>query len=93
MKHFRILEVKGSNKYYIIQYLKNLVWKLSYWQNLNNKRYKKYEDALGDVKKILKKEDYESKMYGYHYIDAHKIFKTRIDEVKTTKPQKVKNKK
>ena len=76
MRHFRILEIKStSNKVYTIQYLKDIVFGLQYWKNFNTKIYNKYEDALVEIKKVLKKEDYETPTIGYHYIDAYKIFK------------------
>lgn len=82
MKHFRILEIKKNNKkFYIIQYLKDIIFRLNYWKKLNDKTYFKYEDALGDIKKILKKEDYDNSNFGYHYIDAYKIFKYKDKDV------------
>lgn len=75
MKHYRILEIKGEKKQYIIQYLNNVFFGLFNWKKLNNTIYNKYEDAFNDVKKIINHNDYETSQLGYHYIDAYKIFK------------------
>ena len=75
MKHYRILEKKGETKQYTIQYL-NSIFGLIYWNNLDNKTYTKYDEALTAVKKVIVQEDYETPTVGYHYIDAYKIFKT-----------------
>ena len=75
MNHYRILETK-NNKQYTIQYLKPLFFGLSYWKYLDNKTYRKYEDALNGVKKVITQSDYETKTIGYHYVDAYKIFKS-----------------
>jgi hypothetical protein len=80
MKHYRILEKKGKTKQYIIQYLSNLIFGLSYWKTYYDSTqpviYDKYEEALTAVKKIIVQKDYETPIVGYHYIDAYKIFKT-----------------
>lgn len=80
MKHYRILEKKGKTKHYIIQYLSNMFFGLSYWKNHCHSTlpttYVKYEDALTAVKKVILQSDYETSDLGYHYIDAYKIFKT-----------------
>ena len=76
MKHYMILETKKDKKY-TIQYLKKTFFGLSYWKNLNNNTYKKYEDALNEIKKVIKQDDYETSLFGYHYIDAYKIFKSK----------------
>jgi hypothetical protein len=75
MKHYRILEKKGEQKQYIIQYLKKLFFGLYYWKKLDKTIYYKYDDALNGVKQVLVQEDYETSEYGYHYIDAYKMFK------------------
>lgn len=78
MRHYRILEIRGKDKkQYVIQYLKKIVFGFFTWKNIDNKNYNKYEDALNDVKKIIKQEDYETSKFGYHYIDAYKIFKNK----------------
>ena len=75
MKHYRILEKKDINKEYTIQYLQKLFFGLFYWKNANNSKYYKYEEAFNEVKKIIAQVDYDNIQYGYHYIDAYKIFK------------------
>lgn len=75
MRHFRILEKKDDHKQYIIQYLKPTFFGFQVWKNLNNTLYNKYDEALTEIKKVIKQEDYETPSYGYHYIDAYKIFK------------------
>jgi hypothetical protein len=75
MKHYRILEKRVENKLYVIQYLKKFIFGLYFWKKVDNITYNKYEDALNQVKKIIKQEDYETSEYGYHYVDAYKIFK------------------
>lgn len=82
MKHFRILEIKGKNKHYTIQYLKNTFFGLQSWRKLNNVKYNKYDDALTEVKNVINQSDYETSSLGYHYIDAYKIFKQRSKENK-----------
>jgi hypothetical protein len=77
MKHYRILEYKEDTKIYIIQYSKPIFFKLYYWKNLNFTKYNKYEDALNVVKDVILQQDYESSSSIYHYIDAHKIFKSK----------------
>jgi hypothetical protein len=87
MKHYRILEKKkiletNKEKEYVIQYLKKLFFGLFYWKKLDkNLIYNRYEDAFNVVKSLIIKTDYENIEFGYHYIDAYKIFK----EPKTTK--------
>lgn len=80
MKHYRILEKKGKIKQYTIQYLSNIIFGISYWKNYYDSVqpiiYYKYEDALSTIKKVIVQEDYDAIKYGYHYIDAYKIFKT-----------------
>ena len=85
MKHYRILEKKSINgsttgniiekKQYTIQFSQNFAFGLNYWKNYDNNTYYKYDDALKEIKKIIKQEDYETSEFGYHYIDAYKIFK------------------
>ena len=77
MKHYRILEKKGDKKEYIIQYTKTLFFGLFYWKKANKTIYYKYEDAFNEVKQLLKQSDYENNKYGYHYIDAYKIFRIK----------------
>jgi len=76
MKHYRILEKKGGKKEYTIEYLKSTFFGFYSWKNIDNNLYYKYDDALTEVKKIIKQEDYENSKFGYHYIDAYKIFKS-----------------
>ena len=76
MKHYMILETKKDKKY-TIQYLKKTFFGLNYWKNLNNNKYNKYEDALNEVRKVIKQVDYETSVFGFHYIDAYKIFKSK----------------
>jgi len=76
MKHYRILEKKGEKKEYKIQYLKKLIFGLHYWKKNNNIIYYKYEDAFNEVKQLIVQIDYDNLEFGYHYIDAYKIFKT-----------------
>lgn len=98
MKHFRILEIKKKNKKtYIVQYLKPIIFNLYVWKKLNNKSYSKYDEALLDVKKYIKQDDYDNSEYGYHYIDAYKIFKYKdTQEIKSDsiklKSEVIKNK-
>ena len=84
MKHYRILEKKGENKQYIIQYLQKLFFGLYFWKKVKilnaageKITYSKYDEALNSVKSIIKQQDYETPELGYHYIDAYKIFKFR----------------
>jgi len=77
MRHFRILEIKNKNKYYMIQYQKTLIFGLSMWIKLNNDKYNKYDEALNEVKKIVEPSDYENSELVYHYVDAYKIFKNK----------------
>lgn len=94
MKHFRILEKKDINKEYTIQYLKKLFFGLFYWKNVDNTKYYKYEEAFNEVKKMIKQEDYDNLSYGYHYIDAYKIFKVKNDTTPNViEPKKVEKKK
>jgi hypothetical protein len=81
MKHYRIIEEKKNKKIYTIQYLKKFIFGLYYWVSLNKVIYYKYEEALNEVKRILKIEDYENEFLGYHYIDAYKIFKNDINKL------------
>jgi len=76
MAHYRILEKKIGTKQYIIEYLEKTFLGFYRWKNLNNISYTKYEEALTAVKKVIVQEDYETTEFGYHYIDAYKIFKT-----------------
>ena len=88
MKHFRILEIKKNNKKtYIIQYLKEFLFNFHIWKKLNNKTYARYEEALSDVKYVIKQEDYDNSKYGYHYVDAYKIFKYKEKDVKPEAPE------
>ena len=80
MKHYRILEKKDKTKQYIIQYLKKLFFGLYYWKKLDNNIYYKYDEALSEVKAVIKQDDYESDTLAYHYVDAYKIFKTKKTE-------------
>jgi len=79
MKHYRILE-KKIQKQYKIQYLKKSIIGLYYWKlhKINGKLtiYHKYNDALSEVKRIIKQKDYETPKTSYHYIDAFKLFKS-----------------
>ena len=93
MKHYRILERKVINditngigkKEYIIQYLKKFIFGLYYWKKVNGTIYYKYEEAFNEAKKLMLQSDYEDEKYGYHYIDAYKIFKgNNLKEAKTT---------
>ena len=77
MKHFRILEIKGKDKHFTIEYMVNLFLGVHLWKNFNTKKYSKYEDALTDIKKIITPSDYENENIIYHYIDAYKIFKSK----------------
>jgi len=77
MKHFRILQIKNKNKYYIIQYNVSLFIGLNYWTNYNNIKYNKYEDAINIVKENINKSDYETNSIVYHYIDAYKLYKIK----------------
>ena len=77
MKHFRILEAKGKNKYYIIQYINKSFLGLYIWKKFNHKKYSKYDDALTEIKNNISYSDYESSLYKYHYIDAYKILKSK----------------
>ena len=77
MKHYRILEKKKTQKEYTIQYLKPTFFGLQIWKNLNSKTYYKYDEALTEIKKVIKEEDYETQEFGYHYIDAYKLFKSK----------------
>jgi hypothetical protein len=89
MKHFRIIEIKSTDgKSYMIQYLKYIFFELYYWKYFSKKSYNKYEDALIDIKKVIKQEDYETSKIGYHYIDAYKIFKNKQSTIKTIKVTK-----
>lgn len=84
MKHYRILEKKSdkSAKEYIIQYLKKFIFGLYYWKKLEGSTsYAKYEEAFNFAKKFINQEDYDNSNFGYHYIDAYKIFKTQTKEV------------
>lgn len=90
MKHFRILESKDDIKQYTIQYLKHIFFGFNIWKNFNNSIYHKYDDALSEVKKVIKQEDYETPYFGYHYIDAYKIFKSKY--TKPIEPIKKSNK-
>ena len=85
MKHYRILEKKGEQKQYIIQYLKKLFFGLFYWKKLDNTIYNRYEDALNGVKQVLIQSDYETPEFGYHYVDAYKILKYNKEGVKPYK--------
>ena len=76
MKHYRILEKKGEKKQYIIQYLKKLFFGLFYWKKVNDTIYFKYEEAFNETKQLIEQSDYDGLEFGYHYIDAYKIFKT-----------------
>ena len=82
MKHYRILEKKNKSKEYIIQYLKPIFFGFQIWKNIN-KTFSKYDDALNEIKKVIKNEDYDNSTIGYHYVDAYKFFK--IKEQKPTK--------
>ncbi len=97
MKHFRILEIKGSkNKQYIIQYIKKIFLGLFIWKKFNDIIYNKYEDALNDIKQNIIYNDYETTKLGYHYIDAYKIFKYKEEPKKVKEVKEVditKNKK
>lgn len=86
MKHYRILEKKDDRKIYIIEYLNPLFFGLSYWKKLNNTEYNKYDEALSEVKAIIKQEDYETTTIGYHYIDAYKLIKSKTTNQKPTPP-------
>ena len=94
MKHYRILEKKENYKIlenkiapkqFTIQYLKPIFFGLHTWKKLNDIIYNKYDEALTEVKKVIKQEDYETDFIGYHYIDAYKIFKTKIKEKESEK--------
>ena len=54
MKHFRILEKKEDRKQYTIQYLKSTFFGYQVWKNFNEEIYNKYDDALSEVKKVIK---------------------------------------
>lgn len=75
MKHYRILE-KKNQKEYTIQYLTTF-FGVQIWKKLNSTIHYKYDDALTEIKKVITPEDYEDSEYGYHYIDAYKLFKTK----------------
>jgi hypothetical protein len=77
MRHYRILEKKKDEKTYIIQYTQKLFFGLFFWKKLNNMIYYKYEDAFNIVKGIITQTDYETLDFGYHYVDAYKIFKPK----------------
>jgi hypothetical protein len=77
MKHYRILEKKQPQKEYTIQYYKPTFFGIQTWKKLNDKTYYKYDEALTEIKKVIKEEDYETKDFGYHYIDAYKLFKAK----------------
>jgi tRNA A22 N-methylase len=77
MKHYRILEKKGDKKEYKIQYIKSILFGFHFWKNINHDIYHKYDDALREIKKIIKQNDYETDKFIYHYIDAYKIFKSQ----------------
>jgi len=77
MKHYRILEKKQTQKEYTIQYLKPVFFGLYFWKNFNDKTYYKYDEALTEIKKVIKESDYETQNFGYHYIDAYKLFKLK----------------
>ena len=81
MKHFRILEIKGKNKYYIIQYIKKNFIGLYSWKKLNNEKYNNYDEALTQVKNSIIQSDYSTSTIGYHYIDAYKLFKQKNKEI------------
>jgi len=86
-----ILE-KKSKKKYTVKYLTPLFFGLHYWKKLDNTQYKKYEDALNAVKKVIKQNDYETTELGFHYVDAYKIFKAKEQperETSTTKNKAV----
>ena len=89
MKHYRILERKGDKKEYIVQYLKKFIFGLYYWKKLEGSTsYAKYEEAFNFAKKFINQEDYDNSNFGYHYIDAYKIFKTQTKEVQKETVQK-----
>lgn len=88
MKHFRILEIKDDIKQYVIEYQRQLFFGLSFWKKYNKNKYNKYDDALSEVKKIINDEDYNTPYFGYHYIDAYKLFKSKdLKTLHTLKPK------
>jgi hypothetical protein len=88
MKHYRILEKRGDKKQYIVQYLKKFIFGLYFWRKLNDTIYNKYEEAFNEVKKVIEQSDYETPEFGYHYIDAYKIFKyTSKDVAEISQPK------
>jgi len=78
MRHFRIKEIIiGESKEYTIQYTKWFLF-IKYWRKYNKLPFKRYEDALLEVKKVINLEkDYtkvkKNKIIRYHYIDAFKM--------------------
>lgn len=97
MKHYRILEKKIINditngvgkKEYIIQYLQKLFFGLYYWKKLNNVKYYKYEEAFNEVKQLINQSDYDNEKFGYHYVDAYKVFKVTKEIQKKEEPIEV----
>lgn len=78
MRHYRIKEIKKNNKkQYIIQHHNKMIAGLYFWQKSNNIIYTKYEDALNEVKRVINEDDYKSGDVVYHYIDAHKLIKSK----------------
>jgi hypothetical protein len=78
MRHFRILETLINNTIeFKIQYTARFLF-IYYWKT-HNLTYKKYDDALKDIKNLINIEDYtktkKSKVIKYHYIDAFKLTK------------------
>ena len=80
MKHYRILEKKTKQKQYKIQYQKSFLG-LYFWKS-DKRTFGKYDNALTEIKNIIKEEDYEKPDVGYHYIDAYKIFKAKKKDQK-----------
>lgn len=92
MKHYRILEKKENYsllenkmapKQFTIQYLKKNFFGFYVWKKLNDTTYNKYDTALTEVKKVINKEDYETELIAYHYVDAYKIFKSKEVKLKS----------
>lgn len=95
MRHFRIKEtIKDENKEFIIQYTKWFLF-IKYWKKYNKIPYKKYEDALLEVKRVLEPEkDYskkkKNKTIKYHYIDAFRSSRNivKIKKEKTNRDER-----
>ena len=81
MRHFRIKEtIQGESARYIIQYTVRFLF-IRYWKKFNKLPFKKYEDALLEIKKVIDVEkDYtktkKDKTINYHYIDAFRLNRT-----------------